>query len=597
MDQETHDLEQRVSTLEQQVVSLTKAVETLQHSTVAEGAGLSSAEKKKPEKRTARTGASEEILSWVDKSAILPRVATTSFILVVSLALRTAADSGALNLQLGSFIGMLFAFGLILFSWFSYRSNSIHAPVFILWGNIVMCAVVVEAHRVFSTIPAEVAYFAMALTGGVATIISRRFRVALPVFAGTLSMSFGAFALDYPSPIFPYLTVIIIFANIFAAYASHLLRASWLRWLLLALSIFMVQIWMMKLTIYLGRLAPEHLDFSIRGLLPSVGLLSTTFSVIAFLGVRGFIQDKVSKFDLVLPVINVCWLFMVGQYALGQELIKPLAFGWLTLIGALAHLGVAWWLAHNEKGGSIGTTPFALAGGLLFAFSAPMALGHALIATALVAVLAVSMILISDRTQNPGLRLASYLLQFYACSALVFILRTTEGTQPSVLGALSSGLLAAIAFYHYSWARRHPAGTGDPAYDIINKNDRGASILLIAALFSAFFTLRVGLYQILDLLHTATPSIFAGAQSVLINASAAGLFLFSLYKLNKEIRNVAIVITVIGATKVFLLDMVALKGIPLLISVFSFGLVAALASFILGRWGKGIKTEPENLSP
>ncbi len=404
-------------------------------------------------------------------------------------------------------------------------------------------------------------------------------------------MSFGAFALDYPSPVFPYLAVIMIFANIFAAYASHLLRASWLRWLLLALTIFMVQVWSMKLTIYLGRLAPEHLEFSIRGLLASVGLLCTTFSVISFLGVRGFIQDKVSKFDLVLPIINVCWLFSVGYYALGQNLIKPLAFGWLTLIGAFAHLGVAWWLAHREEGGSIGTTTFALAGGLLFAFAAPMALGHALIATALVAVLAVSMIIISERLKVSGLRLASYLLQCYACSALVFILWTTEGTHPSLISALSSGLLAAIAFYHYSWARQHPASTSDPLLTKINKNDRGASILLIAALFSAFFTLRVGLYQVLDLLHSATPRIFAGSQSVLINASAAGLFLFSLYKLNKELRNVAIVITVIGATKVFLLDMVQLKGIPLLFSVFSFGLVAALASFVLGRWGKASKAK------
>lgn len=591
MGQETDNLEQRVSALEQQVAELQTTVETLQQSTMAKVATVPRAEHKKAIKKSGRAETSEELLSWVDKSAILPRVATTSFILVVALALRTAADNGALNLQLGSFIGMLFAFGLILFSWFSYRSNSIHAPVFILWGNIVMCAVVVEAHRVFSTIPTEAAYFAMALTGGVATIISRRFRVALPVFAGTLSMSFGAFALDYPSPVFPYLALIMIFANIFAAYASHLLRASWLRWLLLALTIFMVQIWSMKLTIYLGRLAPEHLEFSIRGLLASVGLLCTTFSVIAFLGVRGFIQDKVAKFDLVLPVINVCWLFLIGQYALGQDLIKPLAFGWLTLVGAGAHLGVAWWLAHREEGGSIGTTSFALAGGLLFAFAAPMALGHALIATALVAVLAVSIIMISERIKSPSLRLASYLLQFYACSALVFILRTTEGTHPSLVGALSSGLLAAIAFYHYSWARQHPATSGDSVYNMINKNDRGASILLIAALFGAFFTLRVGLYQVLDLLHSATPRIFAGSQSVLINASAAGLFLLSLYKQNKELRNVAIVITVIGATKVFLLDMVQLKGIPLLLSVFSFGLVAAFASFVLGRWGKSTKAK------
>ena len=52
----------------------------------------------------------------------------------------------------------------------------------------------------------------------------------LPVFVGTLGMSFGSFALDYPSPVFPYLVIIMGLANIFATYATRLLRASWLRW-------------------------------------------------------------------------------------------------------------------------------------------------------------------------------------------------------------------------------------------------------------------------------------------------------------------------------------------------------------------------------
>ncbi|NIP49254.1 MAG: hypothetical protein GWO30_04420, partial [Gammaproteobacteria bacterium] len=187
---------------------------------------------KSPRKLSKEGGASEEILSWVDKSYILSRVATTSFIVAVAVALRTASDSGAIDLELGSFIGMLYAFGLILYGWFAYRQESIQAPVFTLWGTLIMCSVVVEAHRVFATVPTEVAYVAMALTGLVGTIISRVNHVALPVFVGTLGMSFGAFAIDYPSPVFPYLVIIIALANIFATYATRLLRASWLRWLL-----------------------------------------------------------------------------------------------------------------------------------------------------------------------------------------------------------------------------------------------------------------------------------------------------------------------------------------------------------------------------
>jgi uncharacterized membrane protein len=171
---------------------------------------------------------------------------------------------------------------------------------------------------------------------------------------------------------------------------------------------------------------------------------------------------------------------------------------------------------------------------------------------------------------------------------LISLLWTTDGTKPSLVGALSSGLLAIIAFCHYFWARRNPPEPGTTLLDKLNKNDRGASILLVAALVSGFFTLRVGLYQTLDFLHAATHSAFGGAQSVLINVIAAALLLMSLVRRNEELRNVAVMVTVIGAGKVFLMDTMQLKGMPLMVSVFTFGLVAALASFVLGRWKKTV---------
>ena len=586
MVESSADLEKRVADLEAQVTALTDTVNELQ---VGRGSAdiIDSSVKKKASRRlSAEGGTSEEILSWVDKSYILSRIATTSFIVAVALALRTAADSGSIDLQIGSFLGMLYAFGLIMYSWFAYKERSIQAPVYILWGTIIMCSVVVEAHRVFDTVPSEMAYVVMALTGLVATVISRMHHVALPVFVGTLGMSFGSFAINYPSPIFPYLVIIMGLANLFATYATRLLRASWLRWLLFALTLFMIQIWDLKLSIYLSKLSPENLEFSVQGLMPSIGFLGVVFAGVALLGVLGKVQQKISKFDIVLPVLNVCWVYLAAKYAIGQGLTTPQTFGWIAVCAALIHLLIGWWLLGRAEGGALGTTSFALAGGLLLAFAAPMAIGHAVIATAMVALLAVAMVWISVRRNNHGLRLISYVLQLYACSALVYLLWATDGTKPSLVGALSSGLLASIAFCHYFWARRHPATPGESFMHKLNKNDRGASVLLVAALFSGFFTMRVGLYQALDFMHMATHSAFGGAQSVLINVTAAVLLWFSLMKHNKELRNVAVVITVIGAGKVFLMDMVQLKGMPLMISVFTFGLVAALASFVLGRWNK-----------
>ncbi|MEN8729139.1 MAG: DUF2339 domain-containing protein, partial [Desulfuromonadales bacterium] len=549
-------LEKRVADLEEQLAVLARTVDELKSDAGSTSALEPVLKKKTPRKSTTEGGASEEILSWVDKSFILSRVATTSFIVAVAVALRTASDSGVVDLQIGSFIGMLYAFGLILYGWFAYREGSIQAPVYTLWGTIIMCGVVVEAHRVFATVPTEVAYLAMALTGLAGTMISRMHHVALPVFVGTLGMSFGSFALDYPSPVFPYLVINMGLANIFATYATRLLRASWLRWLLLVLTLFMIQIWDLKLNIYLSKLAPENLEFSVRGLMPSIGFLGLVFAGIALLGVLGKVQDRISKFDVVMPVINVCWIFLAAKYAINQGLTTATMFGWVALVAALAHLAVAWWLGHRVAGGNLGTTSFALAGGLMLAFSAPMAFGHAVIASALVALLAIGMAWFSLRRSNIGLRLSSYLLQLYACAALVYLLWSTDGTRPSVVGALSSGLLASIAFVHYFWSRRNPPAAGEALLHKLNKNDRGAGMLLIAALFGGFFTMRVGLYQTLDFLHAATRSNFDGSQSVLINVTAIVVLWLSLLRHNKELRNVAVLLIVIGAGKVFLVDMV-----------------------------------------
>jgi uncharacterized membrane protein len=591
MVESSADLEKRVADLEVQVAALTETVGVLQAGQDLADISAPPVKKKAPRKLSAEGGASEEILSWVDKSYILSRIATTSFIVAVALALRTAADSGSIDLQIGSFLGMLYAFGLIMYSWFAYKERSIQAPVYILWGTIIMCSVVVEAHRVFDTVPSEMAYVVMAATGLVATIISRMNHVALPVFVGTLGMSFGSFAINYPSPIFPYLVITMALANLFATYATRLLRATWLRWLLFALTLFMIQIWDLKLSIYLSKLSPENLEFSVRGLLPSIGLLGAVFAGIALLGVLGKVQEKISKFDIVLPVLNVFWVYLAAKYAIGQGLTTPQVFGWVAIFAAMIHLLIGWWLLGRSEGGALGTTSFALAGGLLLAFAAPMAFGHAVIATATVALLALAMIWISAQRKNLGLRLISYVLQLYACSALVFLLWATYGTKPSLVGAFSSGLLASIAFCHYFWARRHPPLPGETFMHKLNKNDRGSSVLLVAALFGGFFTMRVGLYQALDFMHMATHSAFGGAQSVLINITAAILLWFSLMRHNRELRNVAVVVTVIGAGKVFLMDMVQLKGMPLMISVFTFGLVAASASFVLGRWNKTNQNE------
>jgi hypothetical protein len=129
--EEQANLEQRVALLENQVAELSAELISLR-GTVGKAKPVSS---EKLVKQVAASGedASEELLSWVDRAYVLPRIATTSFILVVALALRTLTDGGAIEVQLGTLLGMVYAFVLIAYGWFAYSQKGAQAPVFVLW--------------------------------------------------------------------------------------------------------------------------------------------------------------------------------------------------------------------------------------------------------------------------------------------------------------------------------------------------------------------------------------------------------------------------------------------------------------------------------
>lgn len=568
-------LEDRVARLEERVAELAAALAALRPPLPARDAAPSAAE---PAALTAEE-ASEELISWVDRAYLLPRVATTSFILVVAFALRTLTDSRLLPAETGTVLGMLYALALIGYGWLAYRRKSPQAPVFALWGTIVMCAVVVETHRVFQALPTVTAYLMLVVTGGIGAAMSRSHKVALPVFTGTIGMSFAAFAVNYPSPVFPLLTVVLILANAFAALATGLLRASWLRWVLLALTLFMVQLWALKLGLYLAKLRPEELDFSIRWFLPATAGLALALAGIALLGVLGRLQQRVSKFDLVLPVVNAVWFCSAVRYALNHGLGEPGLYAVPLALAGVAQFGLSWWLIRRGGPQADGSAAFALAGSLFLA----LGLGSSLFTSTLIAILALALTVAATSLESGGIRLASYLLQVYASLTLALVLRATETTAPSLLGASASALLAATATYHYLWARRHPLPPGGPLSSRFNQDDRCAALLLVSALCAGFFTLRMGLYQGLVALHLGSPASFSSGQSVLINLAAVFLFLAALRRRNRELRNVAILVT-LAATGKAALDLLSLKGVPLLASLFTFGLVAAIASLVLGRW-------------
>ena len=114
-------------------------------------------------------------------------------------------------------------------------------------------------------------------------------------------------------------------------------------------------------------------------------------------------------------------------------------------------------------------------------------------------------------------------------------------------------------------------------------------------MISGFFMLRIALFQAIPLLPAEMQrDAFRCSQSILINCAAIALILFAFLKKNKEIRNVAIFVMVVGGIKVFLYDLMGTHGLPLVFSVFSFGMAAAVLSLALGKWQKQPAEQTQN---
>ncbi|HYS44028.1 MAG TPA: hypothetical protein VEM32_08620, partial [Geobacteraceae bacterium] len=189
---------------------------------------------------------SEELLSWAGKAALLPRLSTLCFLLVIALVLRTITDYSIINTLAGSVLGMGYAAALMAAGWYQYRRGSPLAPVFAACGAVLISVIVVETHSRFQALPLVPAYLTLMASGAAMTAISYRFNVFLPISLGTLGMCLAGAAIDYPSPFFPYLTMVLWTANILGYFAARLQRCSWLRWIVLVVTMAMLSQWGIK---------------------------------------------------------------------------------------------------------------------------------------------------------------------------------------------------------------------------------------------------------------------------------------------------------------------------------------------------------------
>ena len=119
---------------------------------------------------------------------------------------------------------------------------------------------------------------------------------------------------------------------------------------------------------------------------------------------------------------------------------------------------------------------------------------------------------------------------------------------------------------------------------MFDPKDRSALALLIAAIVNSFFMLQALVYMLLEKLTADPTNALLGAQSVLINTGAIVLMLFGLRYKNKEVLGIAVAVALLGTLKSFGYDLFKVHGVPLVLSVFSFGALATIASVGFSRW-------------
>ena len=527
---------------------------------------------------------SEEVIGWAGKTSLFPRLATLCFLLVIALILRTITDSGMINTLLGSVLGMGYAAALIATGWYQYRRGSPLAPVFAACGALLLSIIVVETHTRFKALPLVPAYFTLMATGTVMAVLSRQFSVFLPVSVGTLGMCLAGAAIDYPDPFFPYLSMILLTANLLGYYAATLKRCSWLRWIVLIVTLVMLQLWGMRLGIAYSRHLPTSAALAANWFFPVLAAFSVAYLGIALMGIVRSGSEKVSRFDYTLPTVNVAWFYLMAKMVVSASGGNLRYLSFTALAFALLHVGAGFWLAGRRVAGAPGTNSLLFAGSVLLACSLPDACGSLLIATPLLATVAFALAILSRQWESGGIRLTSYLLQGYNAVALALFLAASDPKSAPLAAPAVAAILSAIGLAHYRWCRLQPPPARSVIFSSYDRHDLGAVTLFLGTLASAFYALRHIVHQILPTLTTDLVNAYRCSQSLIINIAAIGLALYAFRTHNREIRNVAILVTVIGAGKVFLYDLLGTKGVPLVLSVFSFGLAAALLSIVLGRW-------------
>jgi len=529
--------------------------------------------------------AQDGVLKRAGTGSLLPRVATVCFALVFALILRTITDNEIINTQIGSMLGMGYAAALIIGGWWLYSRQSQLAPVFPACGLLLLFSIVLETHARFQSLSAVMAYIILFAAGAVVIALGLRYRASFQLCIAALGSGLVGMSIDFPYPLYPMLAL-LLFGGCVAAYiVSRNKLCPSLRWTTLGLIFAFWLFWAFKLN------SPAIYDELMTDVLHLTWFFPLLFVFWAFYTVTNIHKmatdnEELGFFESLLPTVSGVGAFLAAWAVTVSWSRSTLWLGIVGVLAALLHFGAGGWLAARNKEGAVGSTTYTFAGVLLLSLGVAAIFSNLLWSVPVLSVSAYLLARVANRWQSGGIRCTSYLFQLAAGLVALSSGVVAADIASPLAGGLVIGILMTMSFLQYSWCRRYapPPGMHSAFFSWLDKKDFSAVILLLTGVISGFFLLRLGLYQVLARTTADFEYMFRGGQTVFINLGAVFLLLAASSRKNNEILTVAIVVGLLGMLKSFVFDLFGIKGMPLVFSVFSSGVVAAVGSVVSTRW-------------
>jgi len=523
----------------------------------------------------------EKVWDMIGRETLFSRIASICFLLVFALILRTITDNGIINTVTGTVIGLCYTLGLIAWGgWLFSRDNPL-APVFPVCGTLLLFTILIETNANFANFPTGYALLILFVVEVVLAFLGLRFKRVYLLYLATVGISLTAISLDFPNNRFWAVSLLLFTVNILSLYIQRRRHAKSLPWTVLTITFLYLLLWAFKLSVPLGRKEVPADFLSMQAFLP---MLFAYFLLLLGSLIQRVRSDPapLSFFHGMLPTINVSLCYLAAM-----TVAKPL-FGSLKPLGVaaaflgLAHFGFAAFLGCSKSRGAPGCNALAFAGAVCVSIALPHALGLPL-ALPILATLAFFLAVLSGKWQSGGTRFTSYLLQGMVClSVLLSLPRQTGDPGPY---ALASFFLALMAFLQYVWCRRNKPAVQDSAYFAwLDRRDFGAVILLLSGMTGCFGLLRLGLHLFLTENMVGYGNAFSCGQTIIVNIGAMTLMYIASRRRNLEVLIISMVVTFFAAIRVFIFDLFTAKGLPLVISVFSFGLVALSGYLAMKNW-------------